>query len=38
MQQAESVLKAAGIEGNARAETLSVKDFIAISRELKKIY
>lgn len=38
MQQAESVLKAAGIEENARAETLGVKDFIAISRELIKIY
>ena len=37
-QQTEAVLKAAGIDENARAETLSVRDFIAISRELKKIY
>jgi 16S rRNA A1518/A1519 N6-dimethyltransferase RsmA/KsgA/DIM1 with predicted DNA glycosylase/AP lyase activity len=37
-QQAEAVLKAAGIDENARAETLGVKDFIALSREMKKIY
>jgi 16S rRNA A1518/A1519 N6-dimethyltransferase RsmA/KsgA/DIM1 with predicted DNA glycosylase/AP lyase activity len=37
-EQADGVLKAAGIEENARAETLGVNDFIAISRELKKIY
>jgi 16S rRNA (adenine1518-N6/adenine1519-N6)-dimethyltransferase len=36
LEQAGEVLKAAGIDENARAEMLSVKDFISISYCLKK--
>ena len=36
--QAEQLLKGAGIDENARAETLSVNDFISLSKELKNNY
>ena len=36
--QAEELLKSAGIDENARAEMLSVNDFISVSRELKNNY
>ncbi len=36
--QAEELLKSAGIDENARAEMLSVNDFINVSRELKNNY
>jgi 16S rRNA (adenine1518-N6/adenine1519-N6)-dimethyltransferase len=36
-EQAQTVLKEAEIDENARAETLSVRDFLNVSKELKKI-
>jgi 16S rRNA (adenine1518-N6/adenine1519-N6)-dimethyltransferase len=38
VEQAQAVLEGAKIDENARAEMLSVNDFINVSRELKKIY
>ena len=37
-EQAEALLKRAKIDENARAETLSVNDFINVSHEIKNIY
>jgi 16S rRNA (adenine1518-N6/adenine1519-N6)-dimethyltransferase len=37
-ERAQQVLEGAGIDENARAEMLSVNDFINIGKELKKIY
>ena len=38
MQQAQDVLKMANIDENARAEMLSVNDFIKLSMEVQKFY
>ena len=35
-EETEILLRAAGVDGDARAETLSVSDFLAISKEINK--